>query len=120
MKPIDYYKIDRDQFIEIFDKIFPCQSKQFDLLENSMFEPFNGELFYIFYVDEEITILNKKTYQVLNWYKFYHIGRALQSSGLETKQDFENFLTDLRTDLDLCSYGLNKAFLDDLFKESNK
>lgn len=96
------YPIDRIKFSLLFDNYFVnnednLETKIFDLILDGA-ETDSFKMWYN-YEDEEVYILHKTSGIVVNWYKLYHVGRALSSNKNLTYHDFKVFFTLLKSEI---------------------
>lgn len=97
------YPIEREKFVLIFNRYFVdsehnIDSKIFELIldgaETDSFKMwYNSE-------DEEVYILHKTTGTLINWYKLYHVGRALSSNKILSYLDFIRFFKLLKSEIE--------------------
>lgn len=92
------YKINRDEFVRLFDD--DLVDKLWDYLMDHSYLC-STESFIINYDTdfEEIYIFNKHTLQIVSWYKFSHVGRALEMVNFEGKEDLVEFINLLREEI---------------------
>lgn len=87
------YEIERDEFREVFDPKFVefFIDKLFD--EHFFINTENFICFYDDYFDEVYIIHKDSLYSdkliAINWYKPWHVGRALQLAGIGNKEELK-------------------------------
>ena len=89
------YPIERDTFCEIFKGVF----NQWN--EIGIHEPINTYEFFLFYdcYNETAYMLHKDSGIVITWYKFNHLGRALECNKDLELTDYFTFAGLLENDL---------------------
>jgi len=90
------YVIERSRFVEIFDQFFPSFDDFDDNYLNIKSETF------ISFRDlnlDTIFIINLRTLQVISWYKYTHVGRCLETIGIEDENDIIDFFTEFVEDV---------------------
>lgn len=90
------YVIKRDRFVEIFNQFF----QSFDNFDDNYLGIKSEEFisFRDFNLDT-IFIINLRTLQVISWYKYAHVGRCLETIGIETENDVIDFFSEFVGDV---------------------
>lgn len=81
----------RKQFEDAVKKVFGSADDFFDFIEGDEY----SDLYDVFYPDnDECYIINRRTGEYINWYKYTHIGRDIHST--VNQHDFVTFLKEFK------------------------
>lgn len=90
--------MNRQGFCELIERL-----DMGELILDAFDEGVQTEEFALIRYEEDVSIIRKSSLddvpQVINWYKYTHIGRALNLYGFEDEAEVEEFLKELKEEL---------------------
>lgn len=92
------YKINRHEFVKLFDVDLVDKLWDYLMDHSSLCSTESFIINYDFEL-ESIYIINKHTLQTISWYKYPHVGRALEMVNIGSKKDLIEFINLLREEI---------------------
>nr|DAU41978.1 MAG TPA: hypothetical protein [Caudoviricetes sp.] len=89
-----YYFVDRDIFIKIISNLIDNIENFYDTIEYG----YEGDKFKAWYYNEEVYIMDKTNFIIINWYKLTHIGRYLTCNCNMTVKETYKFIRSFRNE----------------------
>lgn len=89
------YFIDREIFRKIISNLIDDIENFYDVIEYG----YEGDRFKAWYYEEEVYILDKGNFIILNWYKLTHIGRCLTCNYNMTVKETYKFIRSFRNEV---------------------
>lgn len=91
--------ITREQFTSTFERVI---GSSYDNLFDAVSEGFQTTNFKVFYYEETVYIVDLRNEELITWYKFYHIGRALKITKDDATLEYiENMFKEFKQELNL-------------------
>lgn len=96
-------KMERERFVEIFNRynLTDVLDELFEKKDSYLIETANFIIHYNTTWEEAALISQDfdNDPKIINWYKLYHVGRALNLYGFENEEQVDEFLCKLREDI---------------------
>lgn len=91
--------ITREQFCQIFNKIF---GNDYDKFLDKIFKGFTTTSYKGFWHEETVFIIDLYNEEMITWYKAYHIGRSLRITKNDATPEYiENVFRELKEELNI-------------------
>lgn len=89
------YFIKRDIFRKIISNLIDDIDNFYDIVEYG----YEGEVYKSWYYNEEVYIMNKESFTIINWYKLTHIGRCLTCNKNMNVKETYRFIRSFRNEV---------------------